>query len=119
MRHLLPRALLVCLIFMLPIIAIAQSIPVSSKNYSGSIAATGTFQLIQARANNRQGCIIQNQGTHTMNVFFGEPADATTATSAQITAGQAINCAVSGNLVVLDSISITGTAGDPFFANFQ
>jgi hypothetical protein len=119
MRHSLPRILLGCLIFLLPIIALGQTVPVASTNYSGSITTTSTFQVIQGQTNNRQGCTIQDQGTHTMYVFFGPIANATLATSAQITAGQSINCAVNGNLVVKDAISITGTSGDAFFANFQ
>jgi hypothetical protein len=92
---------------------------VLSTNYSGAIQSTNSFQTIQGQTNNRQGCLIQNNGAHTMYVFFGNVASATTATSAQLSAGQAIYCAVTGNTVVRDAISITGTSGDAFFANFQ
>lgn len=51
-----------------------------------------------------------------MYVYFGLISGATTAASAQLSAGQAISCAING---VQDAISITGTSGDTFFANFQ
>jgi hypothetical protein len=117
------RALLACAIFLLSLGlvsgALAQTIPVPSTNYSGTIASTGTFQLIQGQANGRIGCTVQNNGTHTMYVFFGPPANATTATAAQLSAGQSLNCGIGANIVAKDSVSITGTSGDAFFANFQ
>jgi len=97
----------------------AQSIPLPSTNLSGTITTTGTFQQIQGTTNNRNGCTIQNNGTHTMYVYLGTLSGATTAASAQLTAGQSLNCAIASDFVVKDAISITGTSGDTFFANFQ
>ena len=124
MKHqLLARTLLVCAALLLSLSCVwsahAQSIPALSTNLSGTITATGTFQLIQGQNNGRKGCLLQNNGTHNMEVFFGAIANATTSASAVITPGQAISCAINGNLVVQDAISITGTSGDAFFANFQ
>lgn len=117
------RTLLVCVALLLapncPMIARAQSIPAQSTNLSGTITSTGIFQSIQGQTNNRKGCLIQDNGTHNMQVFFGPIANATAASSAVLTPGQAISCAINGNLVVQDAISITGTSGDSFFANFQ
>jgi len=121
--HTLARALLVCAALLLSISCVwsahAQSIPAQSTNFSSVIASTNTFQVIQGTTNNRKGCLIQNNGTHTMYVYFGALASATTSNSAQLIPGQAISCAINGNLVVQDAISITGTSGDAFFANFQ
>jgi hypothetical protein len=122
-HHTLARALLVCAVILLAISCVwsahAQSIPALSTNLSGTITTTSTFQLIQGQNNGRKGCLIQNNGTHTMYVYFGAFSSATTAASAELSAGQAISCAINGNLVVQDAISIDGTSGDPFFANFQ
>jgi hypothetical protein len=108
----------VLLLFAGPMV-LAQSIPVPSANFSGTIATTGTFQNIQSQTNNRIGCSIQNTGTHTEYVYFGPIANATEATSVQLSAGQSVNCNVGANIVAKDSISVTGTSGDTFFANFQ
>lgn len=94
----------------------AQSISALSTNLSGTIGTTNTIQPIQGQNNGRKGCLIQNGGTPTMYVYFGLISGATTAASAQLSAGQAISCAING---VQDAISITGTSGDTFFANFQ
>ncbi len=119
----LARALVACAALLLSISCVwsahAQSIPAQSTNLSGTITATGTFQVVQGQTNNRKGCILQNNGTHNMNVYFGTLANATTSNSAVLVPSQAINCAINGNLVVQDAISITGTSGDAFFANFQ
>jgi hypothetical protein len=105
--------------------AAAQTTPLKSTNLSGTIGSTGQFQSIQGQANNRQGCSIQNNGTHTMYVFFGPIANATVGASyvlgpgSSTAGGQSINCAVSGNSVLLDQVSITGTSCDSFTANVQ
>jgi len=118
----LARATLVTAAFMLAMSVVwsahAQTVPVGSMNLSGSIAITNTFQSIQGQTNNRQGCAIQNNGTHTMYVYIGSGAPST-ATSAQLSAGQSLICGVTGNTVAKDAISITGTSGDTFYANFQ
>ena len=100
-------------------LSFGQSIPAQSTNMSGSIAATNTFQVVQGITNNRKGCLIQNNGTHTMYVYFGPASNATTSNSVQLSAGQPLSCAINGNLLVQDAISIAGTTGDIFFANFQ
>jgi hypothetical protein len=121
--HILARALLASVVFLLSLgcvwSASAQSIPVKSTNLSGSITTTNTFQSIQGQTNNRNGCLIQNNGTHTMYVYFGAMTNATTSNSVQLSVGQSVSCAINGDLVVQDAISITGTSGDTFFANFQ
>jgi hypothetical protein len=114
------RGLLACTVFVLAFNSVwAQSIPLPSTNLSGSISATNTFQLIQGQTNNRNGCLIQNNGTHNMNVYFGATANATTSNSFILAPAQPISCAIGSNLVVKDAISITGTSGDSFSANFQ
>lgn len=85
---------------------------------SGSIAVTDVFQSIQAANTNRLGCFIQNKGTHDMWVYFGPVASATEDTSAKVPSGSTINC-ISGGLIVVDQVSITGTSADLFTANFQ
>ena len=92
----------------------------SSTNLSGSIAVTNTFQSIQAQKNNRLGCTVQNLGANAMYVYFGSIAGAATTASAKLNAGQSVNCTLAGiNYVLRDQVSITGTSGDAFFANFQ
>jgi len=92
---------------------------IPSINLSGTITTTSTFQTIQAVNNGRLGCTIQNNGTHTMYVYFGPPANATTAASAQLLAGLSLNCWITPGYVLKDTVSITGTSGDAFYANFQ
>lgn len=111
--------------------AMAQA-PVVTKPYlagttnaSTTITTTNTFQSIFAASSNpkaqggtgavRSSCTVQNNGTHTMYVYFGPIASATTATSVQLAAAQSLNCNV-GPVVLSDQISITGTSGDAFYA---
>jgi len=123
MRNLkLARTLLLCAVFTFSLSAVwahAQSIPLPSTNYSSAITTSNTFQQIQGVTNNRNGCTIQNNGTHTMYVYFGTVANATEAAAAQLAPGQSLSCSIASDFVVKDAISITGTAGDSFFANFQ
>ena len=116
------RKLLVLLAVLLPSLALAQVIPVPSTNLSGTIATTNTFQSIQTLNNGRKGCTIQNQITnsHNMYVYNGAIGSATTAQSATVAPGQTFSCWVCAALqVITDQISITGTAGDYFYASFQ
>lgn len=99
--------------------------PMAVGNGSGSIAVTNVFQPIFQGAPGRRGCAIQNTGTHTMFVYFGQLANATTTNSFPLAgataAGQPggwITCAA-GGLVSPDPVSITGTAGDSFVATVQ
>lgn len=116
MRKIFP--LLALLLMATPVLA--QTYPVRSYNLSGTITVTNTFQTVQAQNQNRASCTIQNNGTHTMYVYFGSGVSATTASSANIAAGGSVNCMTpTGNLILTDQVSITGTSGDAFYANFQ
>jgi hypothetical protein len=106
----------------------AQSIPVPSNNLSGTITTTGAFQVVQAQTNNRIGCTVQNNAALSsddlMQVFFDKTnsancSAATSAASVQLQPGQAVSCAIAVGYVLKDQICVSGTAGDPFFANFQ
>jgi hypothetical protein len=124
-------ALLTLAVFLLSMTCVwAQSIPVPSNNLSGTITTTNTFQSIQAQANNRNGCAVQN-GVNPLTgngdfmwVYFDKSnssgcSAATKAASVLLAPGQPVNCAVASNIVLKDQVCITGTSGDTFFANFQ
>lgn len=83
-----------------------------------TISVTNTFQQVLPKDENRHGCAIQNNGTHTMYVFFGPIANATTSNAFQLAAGQPIYC---GNYqtVLTSQISITGTSGDAYVWTVQ
>jgi hypothetical protein len=103
-------------------LAFAGPAPTTSLNLSGTIGATSTFQSIQAQNLNRIGCTIQNNGSsgNAMYVFFGPKANATTGASIKLSTGQSVRCNSSATGYVLpDQVSIAGTSGDAFFANFQ
>lgn len=91
----------------------------TSTNLSGTIAVTNTFQSIQALTAGRKGCLIQNNSARNMYVFFGTMASATLTNTYILAAGTSISCAVGGLGVSTDQVSITGTATDAYFANFQ
>lgn len=102
-----------------PVITIPN--PVTSDNASSTITVTNTFQSIWPADTNTTGrtaCTVQNNGTNTMWVFFGAIAGATKAKSVVLAAGQATFCN-SGNVVLKDQVSITGTSGDAFYAARQ
>ena len=95
----------------------------SSVNVSGTITSTNTFQSVIASvvggiSQNRASCTIQNNGTHTMYVFPGPIANATLTNSVQVPTGGFFYC-YTGVTVLVDQISITGTAGDAFYAAYQ
>jgi hypothetical protein len=92
--------------------------PAVTTTTSGTISTTNVFQQLQAQTNTRRGCTIQNQGTHTMYVFFGSPGSALVSSAYQIAALQTIMCAT-GNIILSDAIQITGTAGDAFVLTSQ
>lgn len=77
-----------------------------------TIAVTNTFQTALAASTLRLGCFIQNNGTHTMYVFFGSSTPADLTTSIQLSAGQAVICSTGTGGVATDAILITGTAND-------
>lgn len=101
-------AFLLCLI---TTVAQAQWVPRTTLTTKVTISVTNTYQQALASNSSRASCTIQNEGTHTMFVFFGAAAPADTTTSFQLTQGQAINCTV-GGIVLIDAVQITGTAGD-------
>lgn len=87
-------------------------------NSSTTIAITNTFQSIWAASTTnigRTGCTVQNTGTNPMYVFWGAIADATTAKSVKLLAGQSVTCSVNGS-VLRTQVSITGTATETFYA---
>ena len=127
MRSTLARAALVALaVALAPFMAWAQAFqpqgaPVTTTQTGSTIAVTNTFQQVLAPVYPlgtppvlRQGCLVQNNGSHTMYVFFGPIASATTAKSFQLTAGQGIGCATGSGAVLQDQVSITGTSGDAY-----
>lgn len=85
----------------------------ASRNISGTIAVTNTFQLVLAQDVNRKGCTLQNTGSNTMYFLVMTAADATTAGIAKagkLAAGQGIGCDV-----LYGPVSITGTAADTYY----
>ena len=113
-------------LFISPVFAqspvITKPYGVTSGNVSSTIVSTNTFQSIWVASTivntGRTSCTIVNYGTHTMYVFFGPIANATLTNSIQLAANQAAYCNV-GNVILKDQVSITGTAGDAFFAAQQ
>lgn len=100
---------------------ITQPYGVTSVNYSSTIAITNIFQSVWAAnttTRGRAGCTVQNTGTNTMYVYFGAIADATTAKSTKLSAGQSVRCNNSG-ITLQDQVSITGTSGETFYAAQQ
>lgn len=97
--------------------------PTLTTNASGTVATTNTFQAVFAAKRMqdfnpaRLGCTIINYGTHTMYVH-ADPSTATLANSVQLSAGQAFFCNSSG-IVLTEAVSLTGTAGDAFYAAAQ
>ena len=88
---------------------------------SSTIAVTNTFQsaLPSPGTSKRNGCNIQNTGTHTEYVYFGAIASATTSNAYQLSPGQPISCATYSGGVLQDAVSITGTAGDGYVVTSQ
>lgn len=110
----------ICWIALVLVSCTAADAQVRTTITNSTITVTNTFQNVDALNTIRQGCTIQNQGTHTMYVFFGPIASATTAGSIQVGSGSAIYCNLTGNGKVLqDEINITGTSGDAFVFNIQ
>ncbi len=88
---------------------------INASNNSSTIAQGGVYQSVYSQTLSRAGCTIQNNGTHTMWVYFGPIASATHGASVQLSAGQALNCNV-GNTILIDQVSVDGTTADAFFA---
>lgn len=89
----------------------------SSNPTNGTVAVTNTFQTLVAQNSSRKGCIFQNQGTHTM--YFSLQSVPTLAGSVQVPPTFFFYCSGPSNVVVTDTISITGTSGDAFAGNWQ
>ena len=84
--------------------------------YSSTITVTNTFQLVFSGSNlNLVDCAIQNTGSHPEYVYPDIVANATVAGSVTLAPGQAMNCG-GGAWALQNSFSITGTAGDTFYA---
>lgn len=97
---------------------VTQPYQATISNSSLSIAVTNTFQSVWAANTARTGrvdCIIQNNGAASMYIYFGPIANATTPNSYTLAAAGVFRCANSG-VVSKDQISITGTAGQRYFA---
>ena len=100
---------------------VTQPYNVTTQNYSSTIAATNTFQSIWAAnttSRGRAGCLIQNNGSSSMYVYFGAIASATTPHSFQLSSGQSVRCDNSG-ITLQDQVSITGTISQSFYAGQQ
>lgn len=118
------KVFLALALLLLPLSAHAdQPFSAFSTNLSSTVAVTNTFQNVQNLTNARLGCVVQNNGvsTNAMYVYFGPIASATKAAAVVLQNGQSVNCALPGgvNAVIRDQVSITGTSGDAYLANFQ
>lgn len=92
---------------------------VTSSHNSNSVTSTNTFQSVFAASTGntgRSGCIIQNNGSNTMYVYFGPIANAVTNDSVKLSTSQSLNCESVAGVVVKDQVSITGTSGDRYYA---
>lgn len=98
--------------------ALAQA--VNGTNFSSTIAVTSTFQAVFTSVNpSLNNCSIQNTGSNAMYVYFANQgqtiADATIAKSGKLAAGQSVLCGDSTSVLV-NSVFITGTATDTYYA---
>lgn len=82
---------------------------------SGTITTGDAFQSVLAASSSRRGCILQNTSSHTMYVFAGPNANATTGKSLQLAPGAIFYCPTYSGTVGGDNISVTtSTAGDTY-----
>jgi hypothetical protein len=106
--------------------AIPCPAPLTSAQIGTTIAVTNTFQIALAAsawvanptpgAQARQGCLLQNNGTHSMYVYFKKTgaAVASLTNSFILQANGLMNCnSISGG-VLQDEIDISGTSGDAY-----
>lgn len=97
---------------------VSGPIGASSNPVSGTIAATGTFQVLLTQNAARKGCHIQNQGAHIE--YFSDQASPTEGGSVQVLPGNFYDCAATTTGVVrTDTIQVAGTAGDAFAGDWQ
>lgn len=101
---------------------ITQPYPVNTDNASSTIANTNTFQSVWIQDTNTTGrtaCTIQNNSTsNKMYVFFGPIANATISNSVTLSPGDRCYCHT-GEVILKDQVSITGTSGDIYYAARQ
>src|SRR5665213_2204898 len=107
--------------FLLPVLALAQTVPLATSHWGGTITTTNTWQVIQGKNNGRNGCTVQNNGSHTMYVYFDSAGTAACsagsvgnsfalAPNSNGVAGQALNCAIASNLILSSQVCIYGTS---------
>jgi len=97
----------------------------ASTQIGAAIAITNTFQVALAlnstiapsgATGTRSSCLLQNNGTHNMFVYFKKSGG----TAASLTAafvllpGYTINCINTAGQILQDEIDITGTSGDTY-----
>jgi hypothetical protein len=113
------KKLIVCIALLLSTAAAqAQLHGATTTTVNSTISVTNAFQAALAANTGRAACVLQNTGTHTMYVYFGVLASATTSNGFQIAPGQTISCNVPG-VVLQDAVNITGTAGDGYIVTSQ
>ncbi len=89
----------------------------SSNPVNGAIATTNTFQTLITQNSSRRGCTFQNQGSH--NMYFSVASSPTLANSLIIPPNGIYNCSGSSNVVLTDTVQVTGTSGDSFAGQWQ
>lgn len=86
-------------------------------NNSSTIDTTNIFKTIfpaQSHVTGRVDCLVQNLSSRDMFISFEATATLTT-NALKLTSGSIFRCANSG-VVIRNKLSITGTAGDQYFA---
>jgi hypothetical protein len=93
--------------------------PSTGTNVSSTVSVGGTFQSILV-ASNRLDCFVQNpvSATETLFVFFGPIANATTANSVNLAAGQAVTCSSQG-ATASDQVSVTAATSTHAFVAYS
>lgn len=87
----------------------------ASTQAAGTITLGGTFQTALAASATRKGCLVQNTSTHTMTVYVGLLASATSTNAFQVVPGGTFSCAAQAGIVVSDAINVTtSTTADTF-----
>jgi hypothetical protein len=90
----------------------------TTTHVGSTIAATNTFQAALAASSTRKSCMLQNNGTNAMYVFFGTIGSATTSNAIKLAAGQTVSCNAPG-VVITDAVAVTGTMGDAYVVTSQ
>lgn len=128
MKHLC----LIVALLLAPVAALAQSAPyiAFTTQATGTISVTNTAQSVLAKTGfgvTRQGCLIQNEGTNVMYVFFGTTPPSVgdgwfriqPPQTSPVIQGGTISCAVGGGTVAGDQVWIAGTSGEKFSYSVQ